>query len=135
MLEAVIRMTHQECAAVWLQKDNNSILLICIYKAAADRKWLPVFLRGSVQRQQQGTSCCSPFYTVIIRFESDRKSVITATLPNNRRPDLTQRNIFNSNETLTERSTLTQNKPEACTASHEKKKKRRKKCVWKGKKD
>lgn len=42
---------------------------------------------------------------VIIRFESDRKSVITATLPNNRHPDLSRHIIFNSNETMTEMNT------------------------------
>lgn len=42
---------------------------------------------------------------VIIRFESDRKSVITATLPNNQHPDLSRHIIFNSNETMTEMNT------------------------------
>lgn len=42
---------------------------------------------------------------VIIRFESDHKSVITATLPNNRRLDLLLHIIFNSNETMTEMNT------------------------------
>lgn len=45
----------------------------------------------------------------IIRFESDRKSVITATLPNNQRPDRSPHIIFNSNETLTETNMHIQN--------------------------
>lgn len=55
---------------------------------------------------------------VIIRFESDHKSVITDTLPNNQYPDLSQRIIFNSNETLTEMNENTHKKKEKPAQFH-----------------
>lgn len=82
--------------------------------------WLPLTENGyqsfsqacAMQQQQLRTSCCSPFEMVIIRCESDRKSVITAPLPNNR-PDLT---LFLIQMKWTETNTHSN---ENCTISHE----------------
>lgn len=58
-----------------------------------------------VVREQHERATVLHFKMAIIRFESDHQSVITATLPNNRRPDRSLHIIFNSNKTTLEMNT------------------------------